>query len=260
MLHNAESGAGDPVVLLHAFPMDSELWRAQRRSLAAAGYRVLSPDLPGFGGSAVSTEDPPSLDAMADEVAALLEARGIDTAVIGGLSMGGYVAMAMLRRHPERIRALILADTKAGADTEEAVRNRLAMAEKVQDSGSSEVAAGLVANLLGATSHQRRPEVVQTVLRWIGAQQPSGIAWAQRAMAARPDSHDDLGAFGGPVLVLYGAEDVITTAADAQSMVEAARSGGASVTVREIPDVGHLSAVEDPDCVTAVIEEWLSQL
>ena len=247
------------VVLLHAFPMDSVLWREQRRALASAGYRVLTPDLPGFGGSAVS-EAEPSVEAMADEVAALLDARGVDRAVVGGLSMGGYVAMAMLRRHPDRIRALVLADTKASADTAEAAQNRLAMASKVEESGSVESAAGLVANLLGATSHAERPDVVQTVVRWIGAQQPAGIAWAQRAMAARPDSHADLQRFGGPVLVLYGVEDVITPANEAESMAVAARTGGSAVTLREVPRVGHLSAIEDPDAVTGALTDWLGTL
>jgi pimeloyl-ACP methyl ester carboxylesterase len=259
MLHNAESGAGSPVVLLHAFPMDSVLWREQRRALASAGYKVLTPDLPGFGGSAVS-EAEPSLDAMADEVVALLDERGVDSAVVGGLSMGGYVAMALLRRYPDRIRALILADTKASADTPEAAQNRLTMASKVEELGSAEIAAGLVANLVGATSHAERPDVVQTVVRWIGAQRPAGIAWAQRAMAARPDSHADLERFGKPVLVLYGVEDVVTPAAEAESMAAAARAGGAAVTVRELPRVGHLSAIEDPDAVASVMIEWLQAL
>ena len=259
MLHNAESGAGSPVVLLHAFPMDSALWRAQRQALATAGYRVLSPDLPGFGGSAVS-EAEPSVDVMADEVVALLDARGVESAVVGGLSMGGYVTMALLRRHPERVRGLILADTKASADTSEAARNRLAMAERVEQSGSAEIAAGLVANLLGATSHAERPAVVQAVLRWIGAQPPAGIAWAQRAMAARPDSLADLAGFGGPALVLYGAEDVVTPAPESQAMADALRTGGSTVTLREIPRVGHLSAVEDPEAVTDALRDWLDSL
>ena len=119
MLHAIDVGQGPAVVLLHAFPMDSALWASQRRALAGEGFRVVSPDLPGFGGSAPS-RSAPSLDVMADEVAALMEELGIDRAVVGGLSMGGYVAMAMLRRHPARIAGLVLADTKAAADTPEA--------------------------------------------------------------------------------------------------------------------------------------------
>ena len=112
MIHHHESGAGPDVVLLHAFPVDATLWTPQRIALADAGFRVITPDLPGFGGSALP-DATPSLDVMADEVAGLLDLLGVREAVVGGLSMGGYVAMAMLRRHPERVSRLVLADTKA---------------------------------------------------------------------------------------------------------------------------------------------------
>ena len=259
MLHFTETGAGSPVVLLHAFPMDSALWAAQRRTLAAAGHHVLTPDLPGFGGSPLPHEHP-SLDVMADQVADLMDTLALKRAVVGGLSLGGYVTMAMLRRHPERVSAIVLADTKAGADGEEAVATRLAMAQRVETEGTSGLAEQMIGNLLGATTRAERPEVVQTVSRWIEAQQPDAIAWAQRAMAGRPDSSGDLASFGGPVLVLYGAEDVISPADEAAAMAEAARSGGSEVTVTEIPAVGHLSAVEDPPAVTAAIGDWLGGL
>lgn len=258
MLHFAESGTGSPVVLLHAFPMDSTLWASQRHALADTGHRVVTPDLPGFGGSSLS-EAEPSLDVVADEVAALLDALGIERAVVGGLSMGGYVAMAMLRRHPERVSGLILADTKASADFPEAAANRLAMAQSVTESGTSGLPDKMLGGLLGPTTHAQRPEAVATVRRWILAQPAAAVAWAQRAMAGRPDSHADLAGFGGPVLVLYGAEDSITPPAEAQSIARAAESGGSAVTVREIPGVGHLSAVEDPEAVTAALLEWLAR-
>ncbi len=258
MLHFAESGSGAPVILLHAFPMDSTLWAPQRRALAASGYRVVTPDLPGFGGSAVSSAAP-SLDVAADEVAALMDALGIERAVVGGLSMGGYTTMAMLRHHPERITAVILADTKASADAPEAAAKRLSMAESVLASGTSGLADAMLDSLLGETTLARRPEVVATVRRWIGAQSPAAVAWAQVAMAARPDSHADLAAFGGPVLIVRGTEDALAPAAEAASMAEAAESGGSRVTMREIPGVGHLSAVEDPDAVTQALAGWLGE-
>ena len=118
----------------------------------------------------------------------------------------------------------------------------------------------MLPNLLGATTRDSRPDVVATVRRWIGAQPAAGVAWAQRAMAARPDSLVDIGAFGRPVLVLYGAEDTISPAADAAAMAEAARSGGSATTVVEIPAAGHLSAVEDPDAVTHALLGWLATL
>ena len=260
MLHHIESGSGEPVVLLHAFPMDSSLWAAQRAALAGAGHRVITPDLPGFGGSALAATAP-SLDAMADSVVALLDHLGIEQAVVGGLSMGGYVTMALLRRHPDRLSAIILADTKAGADSPEAAANRETVAAAVEEAGAAAgIADAMLPNLLGATTRDSRPDVVATVRRWIGAQPAAGVAWAQRAMAARPDSLVDIASFGRPVLVLYGEQDTISPAADAAAMAEAARSGGSATTVVEIPAVGHLSAVEDPEAVIHALLGWLATL
>ncbi|HEX6888576.1 MAG TPA: alpha/beta hydrolase [Candidatus Nanopelagicales bacterium] len=269
MLHFVDSGpvepggppdAGPPLVLLHAFPMDGALWAAQRRALGREGRRVITPDLPGFGGSPLS-EAPPSLDVVADEVAALLDELRIERAIVGGLSMGGYVTMAMLRRHRQRVAAVVLADTKASADTVEAAANRHSMADAVEAAGTTaQVAEAMLPNLLGATTHASRPQVVATVRRWITAQRPAAVAWAQRAMAARPDALADLAAFGGPVLCLTGAEDAIATPADAAAMAEAARSGGSQTTVVEVPGAGHLSAIEDPDAVTGALRGWLTAL
>jgi pimeloyl-ACP methyl ester carboxylesterase len=260
MLHHIESGSGDPVVLLHAFPMDNSLWAAQRQALGQAGHWVITPDLPGFGGSALAP-DAPSMDVMADAVVELLDHLGIARAVVGGLSMGGYVTMALLRQHPDRLSAIILADTKAGADTPEAAAGRQAVAAAVEEAGTAAgIADGMLPNLVGATTRDSRPDIVATVRRWIGAQPASGVAWAQRAMAARPDSLADIGSFGRPVLVLYGAQDTISPAADAAAMAEAARSGGSATTVVEIPAVGHLSAVEDPEAVTRALLGWLDTL
>ncbi len=261
MLHFVDTGTGDDaVVLLHAFPMDSTLWAAQRKALAGEGYRVITPDLPGFGGSPMP-DQPPSVDVMADEVAQLLDHLGVATAVVGGLSMGGYVTMAMLRRHRTRLSGIILADTKPGADGPEAIEVRLSMAAAVEVAGSAAtVADGMVPKLLGQTTLDSRPTVVAMVRRWIAAQPARGVAWAQRAMAARPDSTADIAAFGGPVLVLRGTEDVISPQADADAMAEAARAGGSTTTVAEIPGAGHLTAVEDPQAVTRAVTDWLSEL
>lgn len=260
MLHHVESGSGPAVVLLHAFPMDSSLWAAQRQGLAQAGFRVITPDLPGFGGSA-QAEEPPSLDVMAEGVVELLDRLGIDRAVVGGLSMGGYVTLALLRLHPDRLSAIILADTKAGADAPDAAASREMVAAAVEAAGTAAgLADGMLPHLLGATTRESRPEVVATVRRWIGAQPAAGVAWAQRAMAARRDSLADIAAFGRPVLVLCGAEDTISPATDAAEMADAARSGGSITTVVEVPAAGHLSAVEDPDAVTQALLAWLGSL
>jgi pimeloyl-ACP methyl ester carboxylesterase len=259
MLHHAESGTGPAVVLLHAFPMDATLWAPQRGALAERGFRVITPDLPGFGGSPLS-ERAPDLDVMADEVADLMAGLGVDEAVVGGLSMGGYVAMAMLRRHRARVSALLLADTRAGADSPEAAANREAVARSVQAAGSTaQLAEMMLPQLLGTTTLRLRPEVVATVGRWIRAQPPAAVAWAQRAMARRPDSTATLADFGGPTLVLHGSEDTLSPAAEAEAMAAATRRGGSPTTVVQVPAAGHLTAVEDPGAVTAALLDWLPQ-
>ncbi|MCU0302092.1 MAG: alpha/beta hydrolase [Candidatus Nanopelagicales bacterium] len=260
MLHFVETGQGDPVVLLHAFPVDSALWAAQRHPIAQAGFRVITPDLPGFGGSRLA-EAEPSVDVMADEVVGVLDHLGITRAVVGGLSMGGYVTMALLRRHPDRLRAIALVDTKGDADPPAAAANRHAVAAAVEAAGStSDLAETMLPNLLGATTRAERPEVVAAVRRWITAQPPAAVAWAQRAMAARPGSLEDIAAFGRPVLVLHGAEDTISPAADARAMVEAARLGGSPTRLVEVPAAGHLTAVEAPEPVTQALLDWLGTL
>ncbi len=260
MLSFHESGSGPAVVLIHAFPMDSALWTAQREALAEAGYRVITPDLPGFGATALADADP-ALDVMADAVVELLDHLGLETAIVGGLSMGGYVTMNLARRHPGRLSAIILADTKPGADPAEAAANRLAVATAVEAAGTAAgVADAMMPNLLGVTTRETRPAVVATVREWIVAQDPAGVAWAQRAMAARPDSLAVIGAFGRPVLVLFGAEDAISPAPDAQAMAQAAHAGGSPTALVEIAGVGHLSAVEDPDAVSGALIDWLATL
>ena len=175
--------------------------------------------------------------------------------------MGGYVTMALLRRHPDRLSAIVLADTKASADAPEAAANREAVAAAVEAAGTATgIADGMLPNLLGATTRDSRPTAAATVRRWIGAQPAAGVAWAQRAMAGRPDSRADIAAFGRPVLVLYGAEDTISPAPDAVAMADAARSAGSATTVVEIPAAGHLTAVEDPDAVTHALGGWLATL
>src|SRR4051794_11071299 len=180
-------GQGLPVVLLHAFPLSSAMWLGQRDDLSVS-CRVVTPDQRGFGGSPLGSDEP-SLDHAADDVAALLDRLGLDEVVLGGLSMGGYVAMAFLRRHPGRVRALLLADTRGSADTAEGGAKRLAMAARLDDDPDSDVAStDVLPTLLGPTTSAERPMVVGRVKGLVEAAPGPAVAWAQRAMAARPDS------------------------------------------------------------------------
>ena len=186
---------------------------------------MITPDQRGFGGSPLGWDEP-SLDQVADDVAAMLDRLAIDRAVLGGLSMGGYAVMAFLRRHPDRVRALVLADTKAAADTSDAAANRERIAGRLDDEGSSTVLVDeVLPSLLGATTVRDRPLVAGRVKGLVEAAPPAAAAWAQRAMAGRPDSLDTLRATDVPALVLWGEEDALASRADVDAMVEALPQG-----------------------------------
>ena len=250
-----DEGAGLPVVLLHAFPLSAAMWVEQREALRGS-YRVLAPDLRGFGASPAG-DDEPSLDLLADDVAGLLDDRGIEQAVLAGLSMGGYVAMAFARRHPARLRGLVLADTKAGADPEPARANRERIAATLLAEGSPRVLLDEVApGLLGETTRRERPDVVERVATMVRAASPTAAAWAQRAMAARPESYDTLRAVSVPTLVVVGEEDAISPPEEAERMVAALPDAA----LMRIEGAGHLSAVERPQAFTAALDAFLAPL
>jgi pimeloyl-ACP methyl ester carboxylesterase len=254
-LHYRETGSGAPLVLLHAFPLSSAMWLAQREGLADA-FRVITPDQRGFGGSPLG-EGEPSLEVVADDLAAFLDARGLDRVALGGLSMGGYVAMAFLRRHGQRVSALLLADTKASADTETAKENRERIASAVlADPDSTVLVDDVLPTLVGETTVQQRPLVHGRVKALVQAAPPAAVAWAQRAMAARPDSFDTLRAVDVPTLVVNGTEDRISTEQDARAMADAV--DGARLEL--IAGAGHLSAVEAPDEFNRLLRDFLASV
>lgn len=252
----AAPGSRDVLVLLHAFPLSQAMWAEQRTALADVA-RVITPDLRGFGASPDAGSDgaEPSVDAVADDVAALLDRLGVDRVVLGGLSMGGYVVMSFLRRHAERVRGIALLDTKAAIDAPEARDNRLRMAEAVGDSGTR-VLRPMLDTLLGRTTHAERPAVVAQVTRWLDEARPEGVAWAQRAMAARPDSYETLRGADVPALVVVGDEDQPSPPDEARAMVEALPRGQLMV----VNGSGHLSSVERPDAVSEGLRGFLLSL
>lgn len=250
-----EAGAGQPLVLLHAFPLSSAMWLAQREGLGGV-CRVITPDQRGFGGSDLGGDEP-SLDVCADDVAQLLDRLDLDRVVLGGLSMGGYVAMAFLRRHPDRVSGLVLADTKASADPEPARANRERIASAVlADATSTVLVDEVLPALIGSTTATSRPMVVGRVRGLVQAAPAPAVAWAQRAMAERPDSFDTLRAFDRPALVVVGEEDVLSPVADAQAMADALPQG----TLAVLPEAGHLTAVETPETFSAEVAGFLAGL
>ena len=254
-LHVRETGEGVPLVLLHAFPLSSAMWLEQRNDLADT-CRVITPDLRGFGGSQLGFDEP-SLDLMADDVAAVLDRLDLPEVVLGGLSMGGYVAMAFLRQHPGRVSALLLADTKAGADPDAARDNRLRIADTLVEDDSTQVLVDdVLPALVGETTKRDQPLVQGRVRALLEAAPPSAAAWAQRAMAARPDSLDTLRKVDVPAVVILGAEDQLASRDDAEAMVEALPQGKLVL----IPGAGHLSAVEAPGAFSTAVREILGRL
>ncbi|MDX6743713.1 alpha/beta hydrolase [Actinocorallia sp. A-T 12471] len=252
-LYARDVGQGTPLVLLHAFPLSSSMWLPQREALSGR-FRVITPDLRGFGGSVLGAAEP-SVDTMADDVAALLKSKNIPRAVIGGLSMGGYVAMALCRRHPERVRGLVLADTKATADPDAARENRLRMAERLTAEGSvAALTEEVLPKLVGPTTMRQRALVYGRIRGLVQATPPKAAAWAQRAMAGRPDSTETLRSVRVPTLVIVGAEDGITTEADARHMADALPNAELHV----IPRSGHLTSIEQPDLFNQSVADFVS--
>jgi pimeloyl-ACP methyl ester carboxylesterase len=248
------------VVLLHAFPLDRRMWDGVIDAVADADWDVVVPDLRGFGESAYSQDGPddePSLSWMAHDVLSILDRLGVASAVVVGLSLGGYVAMEVVRQDPSRVAGLVLMDTKASADGDEARANRLRVAEQVLEAGSTEaLARAMLPGLLGATTHASRPGTVETVRGWMLDADPAGVAWVQRAMAARPDSHADLAGLAVPALVVWGEQDTISPREEQDSMLAALRDP----RFVPVPGSGHLSAVEDPVAVAAALVDFLDEV
>ncbi|GAA2677383.1 MULTISPECIES: alpha/beta fold hydrolase [Actinosynnema] len=231
------------LVLLHALASDPGMWRSHTTGPAP----VLVPDLYRL---ADGLTGPPSLDALADRLAAELDRAGADTAALVGCSLGGYLAMAFLRRHPDRVAGLLLISTRADADDPEARARRLALADRITDPAlTGAVVDATAPRLLGATTRARRPELLAAVTRTARAIAPADIAWVQRAVAARPDSHAALAAFTGPVVLLAGEEDELVDPAEARRL--AAALPGAALTT--VPGAGHLLPLEAPDETTAAL-------
>jgi 3-oxoadipate enol-lactonase len=249
-----EAGQGTPVVLLHAFPVNRGMWRAQQEALARR-YRVITPDFRGHGESSLPEEDS-TMERLAVDVRGLLDFLGLERVVLGGLSMGGYASFAFYRRYPERVAALVLADTRASADTEEGLRGREELAALAEKEGAAGVAEQMLPKLLGASTRANRPHVVSAVREMILTTSPAGIVRALRGMAARPASFDLLPKIQCPTLVVVGAEDTLTPPADSEALAKAIP--GARLEV--IPAAGHLSNLEQPAAFTRALADFLTQL
>jgi pimeloyl-ACP methyl ester carboxylesterase len=241
------------IALLHPFPLGPQSFESQADELRDAGHEVVVVDL-------LSPQhrypDEPDLAAMAHLVIEQMADEGHHSFAVAGLSMGGYVAMALLRSIPSRIDGLALLDTKATADSDAAARSRLDYATRVESDGMGWVPDAYLDLLLGETTRRKRPKVVKRVRKWIEQADPAQVAWAQRAMAVRPDSLDQLKVFRQPSVVVVGQEDTLTPVGEALAMAEAL--GGAPLS--EVPTAGHLSSVECPNRVSDVLVSWADRI
>jgi pimeloyl-ACP methyl ester carboxylesterase len=237
-----------PVVFLHAYPLHAGMWGGEVARLA--NRTLLTPNFPGFGGR---PPGPDTLDGFAEAIVADLDAAAIERAIVVGLSMGGYVAFRICARWPERVAGLVLADTRAGADSEAAAAKRTQQAERVRREGVGWLPHALLPDLVGEKTRQDRPELVREVGNMILQANPEGVARALLAMRDRPDSSELLPSIEVPVLALAGEQDALTPPAEARLIAERTRRGLLAV----IPEAAHLSNLENPKAFAAALDAFL---
>jgi 3-oxoadipate enol-lactonase len=245
------SGAGPPLLMLHAFPLNSGMWQPQLDGPEGAG-RFLAPDFPGFGASAgvPAVED---LDNLARMIYEETKALGVDYAAVAGCSMGGYLAFALLRVAPGFVSSLALINTKASADNDQARANRLTLAARVKREGCSFLIDEWPQTALSEETIRHKTGVVAAIQAMISEATPDGVAAAQRAMANRPDSTGLLKNIDVPTVVIHGLADRFISEAEARSMADAIPNAH----FVEIPDAGHIPGMEQPERVNAALRKLL---
>ena len=253
-----EAGVGWPLILIHAFPLSSEMWRPQLESVPH-GCRMIAPDLRGFGrtralpSSGAAPGAPVTMDDYAADIGDLMDCLKLDDAVIGGLSMGGYVTFALYRQLPGRFTGMVLADTRSQADTADGRSGRTAMRARLAESGPSAIADQMLPTLLSEAGRER-PDLVAHVRTMIETNDPMAIDAALAAMMNRPDSTPTLEQIACKTLVVVGEEDAITPVADARAMQQAIRRS----RLTTIAGAGHLANLEQPGVFSQGLADFLA--
>jgi 3-oxoadipate enol-lactonase len=287
-----DRGRGLPLLFVHGFPFDHTMWAGQSEVLSSQ-YRVIAPDLRGFGRSLperpfgccaqiggrkgdrsnlperpfgccaqigpvpFSASTAVTMGQFADDLAAMLDVLGVNEPIVYcGLSMGGYIALQFWRKYADRLRGLVLCDTRAAADAPEVAAARQAAADRVLAEGVAPLVETMLPRLFSEATQRQRPELVEALRRVMLASPPEGVAAASRGMAVRPDMTAALGDIRCPTLVVVGQEDGISTAAEMRGIAEAIPAA----TFVEIPAAGHVSPLENPAAVNAAILDFLATL
>ena len=249
-----DTGSGRPVILLHGYPFNRTLWDGQVSALQDS-FRVITPDLRGFGESETS-DQPATMARMAEDLARLMDALDIPSAIIGGLSMGGYVVLSFYKQFPKRVDALILADTRPQADTEEGKQLRVKQREQILREGMAETTHSMLPKLLTSESIGTRADLVKRIQDMMLGTTPAGAAAALMGMATREDQTDLLRQISVPTLIVVGREDPITPLQDSQSMHK--RIAGSQLVILE--DASHVSNLEQAKSFNAVLKSFLDEL
>lgn len=247
-----EYGKGKPVVLLHAFPLSKKMWKSQIDVLVAANCRVILPDFRGFGETELVSEIT-KMEDLATDIKDLLDDLEIEKAIIGGLSMGGYVTLNMYRLYPEKFAGMILADTSSLADTEEKREGRFKLIEETETKGIAVIVEGMVPKLTSDHTKNEHPEIIDQINHDASQTNPKGAIAALRGMAARHDHTEMLKDISVSTLLIFGAEDKVTNL------------DGAKILDENIPDskleiiekIGHLANLEDPESFNKILVEFV---
>lgn len=250
-----DQGQGPAILFIHGFPLNHSMWEPQIDAFQK-DHRIIAPDLRGFGGSTF-TAGTVSMRQYADDLLAVLDHLDVTSPVtLCGLSMGGYIAWQFVEKYPDRLNALILCDTKASADSEDAIASRHKLAESVLKKGAGVVAQAMPEKLFAKTTLKDRTDIVEDCKQMMLAAHPEGIAAALRGMAERPDMSALLPKIKVPTLVIVGEEDQITTAQEMSRMASAI----SEATFVEVHDAGHMAPLEQPLPVNHAIKTFLQKL
>lgn len=250
-----DDGNGPAVLLVHGFPLSRRMWHPQINALVAAGYRVIIPDLRGFGDSD-APDGPYGMDLFADDLIALLDHLEIDTATVAGMSMGGYIVLNLLERYPQRLSAACFCQTRANADDEAGKSRRLQLAQEVRERGPQVIADLFLPLLLSDASLAQRPRLVEEVYSWMVGTATAGLTGGLLAMRERKDYTPLLPTYALPCLAIGGSDDKIVP----PTILDVFKVGLPTCRTALIPDAGHLANLEAPGPFNAALLVFLAEL